>query len=130
MPLLREGRPHKHETHLYMKGVLVRYIQWLHHIPVGSQIILSQILAIQNSNHRQKHKYLRGKPFLFEGKITGQILNNFTIIKSITIIFVYASQLKKKKISSFSLLLYTQIIFFKGGNSIFSILQYAAHTKT
>ena len=30
---------------------------------VGSQIILSQILAIQNNNHTQKHKYLREKPF-------------------------------------------------------------------
>ena len=37
-------------------------------INVGSQIILSQILEIQNSNHAQEHKYLRGKPFLFEGK--------------------------------------------------------------
>ena len=35
---------------------------------VGSQIILSTILAIQNSNHIQEHKYLREKPFLFERK--------------------------------------------------------------
>ena len=40
-------------------------------LPVGSQIILSQILAIQNSNHIQEHKYLRGKPFLFKGKNHG-----------------------------------------------------------
>ena len=36
-------------------------------------------------------------PFSLKGKTTKQILNNFTIIKSITIILVYASQLKKKK---------------------------------
>ena len=53
------GGPHKHGTHLYMKGMLVRYIQW------------SQILAIQNSNHTQEYKYLSGKPFFFEGKIHG-----------------------------------------------------------
>ena len=65
---------------------------------VGSQIKLSQILAIQNSNHTQEYKYLFGKPFLFERKKTiGQIPNNFTITKSITIIFMYASRLKKKK---------------------------------
>ena len=33
MSLLREGGPHKRETHLYIKGALVRYIHWLHHIP-------------------------------------------------------------------------------------------------
>ena len=64
---------------------------------VGSQTILSQILAIQNSNHTQEHKYLHRKLFLFEGKkITGQTPNNFTIIKSITIILVYASRLRYK----------------------------------
>ena len=40
-------------------------------IIVGFQIILSQILAIQNSNHTQEHKYLRGKLFFFEGKSHG-----------------------------------------------------------
>ena len=35
---------------------------------VGFQIILSKKLSIQNSNHTQEHKYLRRKPFLFEGK--------------------------------------------------------------
>ena len=34
----------------------------------GSQIILSQKLSIQNSNHTQKYKYSCGKTFLFEGK--------------------------------------------------------------
>ena len=43
-------------------------------LSVGSQIILSQILAIQNN--------------------TGQTPNNFTIIKSITISLVYVSQEK------------------------------------
>ena len=34
-------------------------------------------------------------PFSLKGKIIGQALNNFTIIKSIKIILVYVSQLKK-----------------------------------
>ena len=60
-------------------------------------------------------------PFSLKGKTTGQISNNFTIIKSITIILVYASRLKKKKILSyFSLLQHTQIIFLKGDN-LFSL---------
>ena len=42
-------------------------------------------------------------PFSLKGKITGQTLNNFTIIKSITIIVVYVSRLKK--ILSYSSLL-------------------------
>ena len=74
---------------------------------VGSQIILSIILTIQNNNHTQEHKYLCGKPFLFEGKkTTRQTPNNFTIIKSILIILVYVSQLKKN-LSYFSLLSHT-----------------------
>ena len=96
---------------------------------VGSQIKLSQILAIQNSNHTQEYKYLFGKPFLFERKKTiWQIPNNFTIIKSITIILVYASLLKKKNLSYFSLLSHTQIIFLRGGNhfSLFFCFHYAA----
>ena len=80
---------------------------------VRTQIILSQILAIQNSNHTQKHKYLRENPFLFEGKTTGQSLNNFTIIKSIIIILVYALWLKKKKkISLIFLYSHTHKLFF------------------
>ena len=42
-------------------------------------------------------------PFSLKGKIIGQTLNNFTIIKSITIIVVYVSRLKK--ILSYSSLL-------------------------
>ena len=86
---------------------------------VGPQIILPQILAIQNSNHTQEHKYLRGKPFLLKGKTMGQTLNNFTIIKSITIILVHVSQLKKN-LSYFSLLSHTHtlIISFKGSNTL------------
>ena len=38
---------------------------------VGPQIILSQKLSIQNNNHTQQHKYLRGNPFFFEGKNHG-----------------------------------------------------------
>ena len=47
-------------------------LQWNHQCNhekiVGSQIMLSTILAIQNNNHIQEHKYLRGKLFLFEEK--------------------------------------------------------------
>ena len=78
---------------------------------VGSQIILSQILAIQNSNHTQEYKYLRGKPFLFEGT-TRQTPNNFIIIKSIAIILVYAPWLKKKKISLIFLCSHTHKLYF------------------
>ena len=42
-------------------------------------------------------------PFSLKGKITGQTLNNFTIIKSIKIIVVYVSRLKR--ILSYSSLL-------------------------
>ena len=35
-------------------------------------------------------------PFSLKGKTTGQTPNNFTIIKSITTILVYAPRLKKK----------------------------------
>ena len=48
-------------------------------------------------------------PFSLKGKTTGQTLNNFIIIKLITIIFVYVSWLKKKPLL-FSLLLHTLII--------------------
>ena len=40
----------------------------LNELFVATQKILSQILAIQNNNHTQEHKYLRENPFLFEGK--------------------------------------------------------------
>ena len=48
--------------------VMVAFTKPYHEISVVTQIILSQILAIQNSNHRQEHQYLRGKPFLLKGK--------------------------------------------------------------
>ena len=63
---------------------------------VGSQITLSQILAIQNNNHTQNTNIYVENPFSLKGKITRQTLNNFTIIKSITIVLVHVSRLKKK----------------------------------
>ena len=48
-----------------------------------------------------------------------QTPNNFIIIKSITIIFMYVSWLKKKSLL-FSLLSHTLIIFFKGSNTLLS----------
>ena len=87
---------------------------------VGSQIILSQKLSIQNSNHTQEHKYLRGKPFFFEGKKSRDKLRiNSLFIKSITINIVYVSQLKKN-LSCFSLLSHTLIISLKGSNTLLS----------
>ena len=47
---------------------MVAFTKPYHEISVGTQIILSQILTIQNSNHRQEHQYLRGKPLLLKGK--------------------------------------------------------------
>ena len=73
---------------------------------VGSQIILSTILAIQNNNHTQERKIYVENPFSLKGKTTRQTPNNLTIIKSITIILVYVSRLKKN-LSCFSLLSHT-----------------------
>ena len=59
---------------------------------VGPQIILSQKLSIQNNNHTQQHKYLRGNPFFFEGeKSQDKLRINSLFIKSITINIVYVS---------------------------------------
>ena len=57
----------------------------------------------------KNHFSLKGKKE--KGKITRQTLNNFTIIKSITIILMYVSQLKKKYIYiyNFSCETYTKI---------------------
>ena len=49
----------------------------------------------------------------------GQTPNNFIIIKSITVILVYISRLKKN-LSYFSLLSHTQIISLKGDNTLHS----------
>ena len=76
---------------------------------VGSQIILSIILVMQNNNHTQEHKIYVENPFSLKGNTTGQISNQFTIIKSITIIFVYISKLKKN-LSYFSLLSHTNFL--------------------
>ena len=85
---------------------------------VGTQIILSQILAIQNNNHTQEHNIYVENPFSWREKNTGQTLNNFTIIKSITIILVYVSQLKKNLSFFFFALTHTLIIFFKCSNTL------------
>ena len=73
---------------------------------VGSQIILSTILAIQINNHTQEHKIYVENPFSLKGKTMRQTPNNFIIIKSITITFIYVSRLKKN-LSYFSLLSHT-----------------------
>ena len=58
-------------------------------------------------------------PFFWNEKTMQQIPNNFTIIKSITIILVYVLQLKKN-LSFFSLLSHTLIISFKDNNILLS----------
>ena len=47
---------------------------------VGSQIILSTILAIQINNHTQEHKIYVENPFSLKGKTMRQTPNNFIII--------------------------------------------------
>ena len=64
-------------------------------------------------------------PFSLMGKTRGQTPNNFTIIKSITIIFVYVSQLKKN-LSYFSLLSHSLIISIKGSNTLISPLYFSS----
>ena len=53
-------------------------------------------------------------------KTTGQTPNNFTIIKSITIIFVYISQLKKKNISLIFLCSHSRKLSFSKVTILFS----------
>ena len=93
---------------------------------VGFQIILSQILAIQNNNHTQNTNIYMENPFSLKGKITRQTPNNFIIVKSITIILVYASRLKKKKKPLLFFFALTHINYLSQmRQSFFSILQYA-----
>ena len=53
------------------------------------------ILAIQNNNYTQEHKIYVKNIFSLKGKTMGETHNQFTIIKSIIIILVYVSRLKK-----------------------------------
>ena len=55
-------------------------------------------------------------------KTTGQTPNNFTIIKSITIIFVYISQLKKKNISLIFLCSHTCKLSLSKATILFSFI--------
>ena len=66
--------------------------------------------------------------FSFKGKTTGQTPNNFTIIKSITIILMYVSLLMKN-LSCFSLLSHTQIISLKGDNNLQSPFYFPLHAQ-
>ena len=72
----------------------------------GSQIILSQNYQFKIAiTHKNINIYVEN-PFFLKGKTTGQTPNNFTITKSIIIILVYVSRLKKN-LSYFSLLTHT-----------------------
>ena len=98
-------------------------ISWL--VFVGSQIILSIKLSIQNNNHTHEHKYLHGKSFLLKRKNHGTNSNQFTIIKSIIIILVYVSRLKKN-LSYSSLLSHTLISSLKDSNTLLSPLYFSS----
>ena len=63
-------------------------------------------------------------PFSLKEKIEGQTPNQFTIIKSITIILMYVSRLKKNLFFFFS---HTQIISLKGGNTLLSPFYFLLH---
>ena len=67
--------------------------------------------------HKNTNIYVEN-PFSLKGKTTGQTSNNFTIIKSITIILVYASQLKKK-ISLIFLCFHTHKLSFSKATILF-----------
>ena len=98
----------------------LRYVFQSSKLKIHSRFVESQIILSKNYQfkiaitHKNTNIYMENRFFL-KGKTMGQTPNNFTIIKSITIILVYVSRLKKK-ISYFSLLSYTLIIFLKGGN--------------
>ena len=85
--------------------------------------------------HKNTNIYVEN-PFFLKGKTTRQTSNNFTIIRSITIIRVYVSRLKKN-FSYFSLLshthththTHTQIISFKGGNTLLSPFYFLLHAQ-
>ena len=94
---------------------------------VGFQIILSTILAIQNNNHTQKHKYLREKPFLLEGKNHGTNSKQFHCYQINYNNSCVCFRLNKN-LSYFSLLSQTQIFFLKGNNPfIFSFFTMGTH---
>ena len=89
---------------------------------VGSQIILLTILTIRNNNHTQEYKIYVENHFSLKGKTTGQTLNNFTIIKSITIIIVYVSRLNNKSLLFFFTLAHTNYFSQRQQHFVFSFL--------
>ena len=76
---------------------------------LGSKLYYHNISNLKQKSHT-KHKYLRGKPFFFKGKITGQTLNKFIIIKLITTILKYVMRLKKKFLLFFFALSHTNYL--------------------
>ena len=90
---------------------------------------ISTILAIQNNNYTQEHKIYVKNIFSLKGKTMGETHNQFTIIKSITIILVYVSRLKKNLSYFFFLLLHTLIISLKGGNTLPSSFYFLLHAQ-
>ena len=78
--------------------------------------------------HKNTNIYVENHFFL-KGKTLRQTSNQFTIIKSITIIFVYVSRLKKN-FTCFSLLSHTLIISIKGGNILLSPFYFSSPRTT
>ena len=67
--------------------------------------------------------------FSLMGKTTRRTSNNFTIIKSITIIFMYVSRIKKNLSYFFFTLTHTLIISFKGDNTLLSHFYFLFHAQ-
>ena len=60
--------------------LIVIFAYSFYHICVGSQIILSQILAIQNNNHTQNTNIYVENPFSLKGKTTEKPRDKLRII--------------------------------------------------
>ena len=67
--------------------------------------------------------------FSLMGKTTRRTSNNFTIIKSITIIFMYVSRIKKILSFFFFTLTHTLIISFKGDNTLLFHFYFLFHAQ-
>ena len=67
--------------------------------------------------------------FSLMGKTTRRTSNNFTIIKSITIIFMYVSRIKKNLSYFFFTLTHILIISFKGDNTLLFHFYFLFHAQ-
>ena len=89
---------------------------------VGSQIILSTILAIQNNNHKQEHKIYMENPFSLKGKTKRQTPNNFTIYQiNYNNSFVYLTA-KEKSLFFFFFCSHTHSLCVSKAATLYSVL--------